>query len=91
MGQEQITSIEQQLHDIQQSVNQLLTAFPGGDVVGHRLYHESRIRAAMAEEKFWTDLKTDAAKKGIFFIFTVLVGLILLGLSVKLGIGGLSK
>lgn len=87
----QNANIERRLFDIQQSVDLILSAFPEGDVDGHRRYHEAKIRAALAEEKFWLDLKAEAAKRGVFFVFTVLFGLILLGLSVKLGVVGVSS
>lgn len=81
------THIEKLLFDIQASLEKMHSAFPDGDTDGHRKYHEARIAAAVAEERFWTDLKLDMAKKGVWGIITVLTGLVLLGLSVKLGIG----
>lgn len=64
----------------------LLAAFPQGDFVAHRLAHEQMAAAAAAQEKFWNDLRTELARKGIFFLLAVLGGLILLGVTVKLGI-----
>lgn len=83
--------IERMLAEIQASIGCLHKAFPDGDIDGHRKYHEAKIRAAQAEEIFWTDLKLDIAKKGAWGIIIVLVGLFMLGLSVKLGIGGSVK
>ena len=57
------------------------------DFDGHRRYHESMIRAANAQERFWVELKLEIAKKGVWGLLVVIVGLILVGLSTKLGLG----
>lgn len=57
------------------------------DIVGHRKFHEAKIKAAEAEARFWNELRLDIAKKGAWGLLLILVGLILVGLSVKLGIG----
>lgn len=59
-------------------------AFPDGPDA-HRAAHEAMIRAAQSEERFWLDLRLDLAKKGIWSIILVLIGLVFFGLSVKLG------
>lgn len=55
------------------------------DFDGHRRYHESIIRAANAQEKFWIDLKLEIAKKGIWGLLVIIVGLIVVGVTTKLG------
>jgi hypothetical protein len=57
------------------------------DFDGHRRYHESMIRAANAQERFWIELKLEIAKKGVWGLLVVIVGLILVGVSTKLGLG----
>lgn len=56
------------------------------DFGGHREYHEEKIKAAKAEKDFWLDLKRDLLKKGIVWGIVVAIGLIAIGLQVKLGI-----
>lgn len=56
------------------------------DVDGHRRYHENMIRAATAQEQFWRELKLEVAKKGVWGLLTIIVGLLLVGLSAKIGI-----
>jgi hypothetical protein len=56
------------------------------DFDGHRRYHESMIRAADAQEKFWIELKLEIAKKGVWGLLIVICGLIVVGVSAKLGL-----
>ena len=56
------------------------------DFDGHRRYHESMIRAADAQEKFWIELKLEIAKKGVWGLLIVICGLIVVGISAKLGL-----
>lgn len=44
------------------------------------------IKASAAEERFWTELKLDVAKKGTWGIVVVLVGLVLVGVAAKFGL-----
>ena len=65
-------------------------AFPSGDLTGHCDYHESKIRAARAEEEFWHTAKSEAIKHGVSGLFVVVkltATLALLGLAWKLGFG----
>lgn len=65
-------------------------AFPSGDLTGHCDYHESKIRAAQAEEEFWHTAKSEALKHGISGLFAVgkwILILSLLGMAYKLGFG----
>lgn len=59
-------------------------AFPDG-AVKHGEYHLSKINAAKAEEKFWSELKLDLAKKGLWGIVTILAGMIVLGFGAWIG------
>ena len=82
----QLSHIETQLTEIKTCVASIKTAFPEGDVDGHRKYHEAKIRAAKAEEAFWSDLRLDLAKKGTWGLIVVIVGLIIMGIGAKFGI-----
>jgi hypothetical protein len=57
------------------------------DYDGHRRYHEAMIAAASAQEQFWRELKLEIAKKGVWGLLVIICGLILVGLSAKLGFG----
>lgn len=85
--------VEEQLEKILHELERLNAAFPedrhgNPDAIGHREFHERRISAASAEEKFWQDLKLDLAKKGALALLTVIIGLIVTGAAVKLGFVG---
>lgn len=67
-------------------VSNFLRAFPNEDPTAHRLYHEATMRAAEEQEKFWRELRMDIAKKSIWGVITILVGLILAGVTVKFGV-----
>jgi len=56
------------------------------DLAGHRKYHEELIRTARAEADFWREMKLDIAKKGAWGLLIILIGLVIIGLQVKLGI-----
>lgn len=55
------------------------------DYDGHRRYHEEMIKAAEAQTEFWRELRLDIAKKGVWGLLVVICGLILVGVSAKLG------
>lgn len=82
----QLSHIETQLSDIKVCVASIKTAFPEGDIDGHRKYHEARIKAAVAEEAFWKDLKLDVAKKGAWGLLLIIIGLVMVGIGAKFGI-----
>lgn len=77
------------LDKLEEQVTVVIKAFPhaddGADFDGHRKAHEAMIKAAEAQEAFWKDLKLDIAKKGAWGLIVILIGLVLLGISVKLG------
>lgn len=56
------------------------------DFEGHRRFHEEKLRAARAEAEFWADLKLEIAKKGIWSLLVIVCGLVVIGLSAKLGL-----
>lgn len=64
-------------------------AFPGGDLEGHRHFHEARIEAAKAEEEFWKVAKVEILKKGItgaVSLLGVLLVLAIIGALTKAGV-----
>ena len=84
----EVSHIEQQLDKIIDQITHLSGAFPmvdgKVDVDGHRRYHEAKIKAAEAEAKFWVDVRQEAIKKGIWFTIMITIGLVIVGLQVKL-------
>lgn len=83
--------LNKRLDEILAEVRKINNAFPrdeDGEVDhdGHRRYHESLIKAADAQEKFWRELRLDIAKKGVWGILIIVLGLIMVGLAAKLGL-----
>lgn len=78
------------LEEILVEIKKINSAFPhddegGADHIGHRRYHEKLMKAADAEEKFWRELKLDLTKKGLWGLVVIIIGLILVGITTKLG------
>ena len=71
-----------------QMMNSAFAQNPDGsiDFDGHRRYHESMIRAANAQERFWLELKLDIAKKGLWGLLVIVVGLVIVGVQAKVGL-----
>lgn len=64
-------------------------AFPGGEPTPHKAYHQSKIDAARAEKEFWQAAKLKLVEKGVgalFHVIWIALGLVVLGLCMKLGI-----
>lgn len=55
------------------------------DFDGHRRYHEAMIRAAEAQSKFWSELRLDIAKKGVWALLIIICGLLVVGFQTKFG------
>jgi hypothetical protein len=84
--------LDARFDEIMAELRQMNGAFaknPDGtvDYDGHRRYHEQMIAAAEAQTEFWRELRLDIAKKGIWGLLIIVVGLIMVGISAKLGIG----
>lgn len=79
-----------QVMDELQKINNAFARNPDGSVDhdGHRQYHEAMIKAATAQEQFWRELKLEVAKKGIWSLLVIICGLVVVGVSAKIGIGG---
>lgn len=73
--------------DFQHKIGTIMDAFPDGPE-NHRRAHEMMIDAASEQKKFWSELRLDIAKKGAWGVIVILVGLVIIGVSAKLGIGG---
>ena len=80
-----IDSMNKHMDHEEEAWANFLSAFPDGDVDGHRRFHDAKIVAAQNEAAFWQDMKRDIAKKGLWGLLVVLVGLVITGISVKLG------
>lgn len=80
--------LKRRLDDIMDILTAAFAKNPDGsiDFDGHRRYHESMIRAADAQEKFWVELKLEIAKKGVWGLLVVICGLVIVGVSAKLGL-----
>lgn len=70
-----------ELHEI---IMDIKDAFPNGDLDGHRRAHESMIKAAEAEERFWESVKLDVVKKGVWAVIIVVASLFVVGVYYKL-------
>jgi hypothetical protein len=83
--------IDKRFDEIMTELRKINGAFPrddDGEVDhdGHRKYHESLIRSAEAQEQFWRDIRMDVAKKGIWAGIIIVLGLLVIGLQIKLGL-----
>lgn len=78
-------SLEEKVDEALAILDSLSDAFPDGPTK-HREAHESWILAKKAETEFWQELKLDVAKKGVWSLLVVLLGLLAVGLSVKAGV-----
>ena len=83
--------IDKRFDEIMAELRKINGAFPrdiDGEVdhEGHRKYHESLIRAAEAQEQFWRDIRVDVAKKGVWAAIIIVLGLLVVGLQIKLGL-----
>ena len=83
--------LDAQFARVHEKLDRLLAAFPldasgEPDTVGHRHYHDRLIEAAEAQVQFWRELRVEVAKKSIWAVLVLLVGLILTGAAVKLGL-----
>ena len=88
---EEIT-IERKLDLILDHLTRLEGAFARNDdgsvdIDGHRRYHEAMIDAAKEQAQFWRELKIDIAKKGAWGVLVIVVGLVVVGLQSKFGLG----
>ena len=84
--------VKSQLDAILEKLDRFEDAFPldsegNPDISGHRRGHEAAIAADNARKKFYDELRLDLAKKGLWAIVLVLVGLIFAGALAKLGLG----
>jgi hypothetical protein len=83
--------IDKRFDEIMVELRKINGAFPrdvDGEVdhEGHRKHHESLIRAAEAQEQFWRDIRMDVAKKGVWAAIIIVLGLLVVGLQIKLGL-----
>jgi len=77
-----------EIMDELRKINGAFARNPDGSVDhdGHRQYHEAMIKAATAQEQFWQELKLEVAKKGIWSLLVIICGLVVVGVSAKLGL-----
>lgn len=77
--------VVEKLDQVLARLNEINRAFPDGPEP-HRIAHESMIKASAAQERFWNELKLDIAKKGLWGLLVIIVGLALTGILVKFGV-----
>lgn len=88
---------EFQAHEAREmlSIDKRLEAFKAEAFVDgpsqHKHAHQAMIDASKAQEKFWSDLGSDIAKKSIWGILQVLVILAAAGIAAKFGISVIGK
>lgn len=76
-------SMEDKVDEILDMLLSLSEAFPEGPAK-HREEHSSWLEAKRNEAEFWKELKLDITKNGIRGLLVVTLGLIILGLQVKI-------
>lgn len=91
INERSIARIERQLDKVLAELQMIKSAFPEDeygnmDGTGHRRYHEEMIAAAKAQTAFWTDLRNEMLRKGLFGLLVIALGLMATGLAVKTGI-----
>ena len=62
----------------------VLAAFPHGDVIEHRKYHEKLIEAAEEQKQFYKELRLGLAKNSVWAATVILIGLLIMGGIAKL-------
>lgn len=88
------THIDRRFDEVMYELKKIHGAFAVGedgatDFDGHRRFHEERLKAAKAEAEFWSELKLEVAKKGIWSLLVIVCGLVVVGLSTKFGLGSM--
>ena len=83
--------IDKCFDEILTELRKLNGAFPRSedgsvDFEGHKRYHEEMIQAAKAQTEFWHELRLDIAKKGVWGLLIIICGLVIVGITAKLGI-----
>jgi hypothetical protein len=74
---EKHTVQSQAISDLQSTVADLTAAFPEGDLDLHRRMHEAMIQKEKERAAFYTDLRSDLAKKGLWAVILAVSGVAL--------------
>jgi len=73
---------ETHLLEERERIDRILSdAFPNGDPNGHRKAHEIMIQSETERAKFYSDLRNELFRRGIFWILALVVGLMAFGIS----------
>lgn len=80
-----------ELEDLQRTQQAILRAFPkdkdgNPDLSHHRDYHDAQIEAAEEQKEFWSELKGDLAKKGLWALVTIGAGAAVTAVGYKFGV-----
>ena len=77
-------SLDEKVDEALSILETIAYAFPDGPEA-HRTAHQAMIKASAAQERFWDELKLDIAKKGLWGVLIIVVGLVMVGAVTKLG------
>jgi hypothetical protein len=82
--------IDKRFDEVIHEIKKMNAAFPidetgKTDFDGHRRYHQEKLRAAKAEAEFWSQLKLEIAKKGLWSLLLITFGLMAIGMATHLG------
>jgi len=82
--------IDRRFDEVMTELKKINGAFAIGDdgntdFDGHRRYHQEKLRAAKAEAEFWSQLKLEIAKKGLWSLLVIGFGLMAIGMATHLG------
>ena len=91
LAQSDNAHLDRRFDEILTELRKINGAFPRNDdgsvdFDGHKRYHEEMIAAARAQTEFWRELRLDIAKKGVWGLLIIVCGLIIVGLTTKLGL-----
>lgn len=71
--------LRQHISDETAELKKFVDAFPDGDMRGHRAAHEAMIASERAKERFYQELRLDIAKKGLWGLLVIIIGLVSVG------------
>lgn len=67
------------------TIRGIMAAFPDGPE-NHREAHQAMIDAANEQRTFWRELRLEVAKKGVWALLIIVLGLLAAGAGVKFGL-----
>lgn len=85
---EKVNALMKRLEDLSTQVGEVgkAAAEAGRDASKATSQAEKLAEKTAAEERFWNELKIDVAKKGVWGLLIIVLGLAMIGLAAKFGI-----